>query len=733
LDLTLILTVTGIIVTAIVPYIGYIYKTRKEFKNYYSVIWKSSSKLKAKELLDERPYQEYYFERNVDNFLLRTLERRRNALVIGSPLSGKTRAVFNSVKSLKHEADILIPRNVTMPVFRLPKDYKFWKNKLIFIDDLQYYIERQDSYHLLFRAAKEAGIPVLATSHSGKEFKKVRNKMTEQNLDIDTIFGEDIIELEKISAVEGKKVAEKLGMQWDNVKFNGTIGSIFMRLSEMERRYDNSDNIEKTILRTIRNLYICGIYEDNNIFRLEWIKKAAARYELEGKDFEWTGWLKTIEDKEFLKITRRNKVWAEDAYLEYVVKPEVELTILDIFEDMIEIFRDVPEVLQMAGERAYDTGIIDVQIADYMKAAISAFDRVLKLVKKEANEGSYLKAQNYLGQSYWSLSKVQDTLENCRKSIEYFNEILKYISPESNPYEYAKIKNRIGNSFMAFADVENKKENCKIAIEAYNEALKVFTLEKHPQDYARAYNNLGGAYLILSGINDPEINYQKAIESFTKALEVRTVAEFPKDYAITKNNLANTYANLSSKDNAEKNLKLAIEAYQDVLKIQTKEKSPLQFGLILNNIGNAYSLLALVENKKINCEKAVESFEKSLEVRRVDQVPVQYANTKCNLADVYLELSETDNDTEHLYKAIDALEDALEIRTIEKYPFQYAEVQHGLGRAYIKLAEKEDKSENYNKAICSFDEALKVYTSENSPDAYQKIQEEISRAKKIFF
>lgn len=733
MDLTLIFTVLGIIATAFVPLIGYVFKTRREFRNYYSVIWKNSSRIRSKDILGERPCDDYYFERSIDGFLSRVIERKRNALIIGPPLSGKSRAVLHVLKGLKRSIHVLVTRSVSMPVFKLPDDYFFWKSRVIFIDDLQYYIEKQDNYHLLFREAKEKNIPVIASCHSGREYKKVRNKMIEQNLDIDIVFGEDTFEMEKISPDEGRKVAEMKGLKWDNVKFNGTIGSIFMRLSEMERRFDNCDNIEKTILRALRSLYLSGIYEDNSIFRLEWIKKASGKNELEGRDFEWSGWLKTLEDKEFIKLSRRNRIWAEDAYLEYIVKPEVELPLLDILEYTTGIFTDDPEVLQMAGERTYDLGIIDLQISEYMKLAIAAFRKVLQLTDKELKPDEYAKAQNYLGQSYWRLSKVQDTLENCRISIGFFNEILSRISIESNPFEYARIKNRIGNAFTTFAEIENRVDNCTIAIEAYREALKVFTIDNNPQDFARAYNNLGGAYLILAEAKDQAANYKKAIESFDKALEVRTITTFPKDYALTKNNAANTYANLSLLEDSEKNLRLAIESYEDVLKLHTKEKSPLQFGLILNNIGNAYSMLAMVKEKKKHSEMAVEAFEKALSVRTLEQMPVQYANTMFNLADAYLVQSTINNDPEILEKAIGSFEESLKIRTLDKYPYQFAEAQFGLGKAYIMLAEIEDKSENYRKGIVALDEALKIFTETDFPKNYNLIQEEISRAKKIFF
>ena len=733
MDLTLLLALVGIIVTAIVPFIGYIYKSRKEFKNYYSVIWKNSSKLKAKDLLGERPYEEYYHERSIDSFLARTLERKRNTLIIGPPLSGKTRAAYNSLKKLKKSPNVLVPRSVNMSSFQLPKDYMFWKDKLIFIDDLQYYVEKQDSYHMLFRTAKEKNIPLVATCHSGREFKKVKNRLIEHNLDLDIIFGEDVFELEKISLDEGKKIAEKLQMKWDKVKFNGTIGSIFMRLSEMERRYDQCSNIEKTILLALRNLYLCGVYNDNSIFNIEWIKKLAGKYELEGKDFEWTGWLKSLEDKEFVKAARRNKIWAEDAYLEYIVKPETQSSNTDVFEEVIGVFSDEPQVLLMLGERVYDTGTVDVEISDYMKLSIKAFEKIIAKINKQEDELTYLKAQNYLGQSYWSLSRVENTLDNCRKSILFYNEVLKSLSPEQNPAEYAKIKNRIGNTFTAFAEVENKAENCKTAIDAYHDALRIFTLESDPQEYARVSNNLGGAYLILAEVTEPAVNYHKAARWFNESLKVRSLEDNPKNFATSKNNLANTYARLSEIEDTQGNLEKAIKCYEDVLKISTKEKNPLHYGLTLNNIGNAYSLLAVKKDKKLNSEKAVDAFEKALEARTIDKTPVLYANTMFNLGDAYLVLSEVEDKAENLDKAIESFIESLKVRTASDYPYQHAEVQFDLGRAYVRLAEIEDKSENYNKGIKAFDEALKIFTEESSPKVFEMIQQEIRRAKKIFF
>lgn len=727
------MAVFGIIVTAIVPFIGYVYKTRKEFRNYYSVIWKPSGKLKPKDLLGERPCEEFYFERNLDSFLKRAFERKRNALIVGPPLSGKTRSVYNALLNSKRKINVLSPRNVAMPVFKFPTDYFFWSDKLVFIDDIQYYIEKEDNYHLLFREAKNKGIPVIAACHSGREYKKVKNKLIEHNLDLDTLFGEDIIELDKIAPDEGKKVAEGLGKKWDNVKFNGTIGSIFMPLSEMDRRYDLLDKVEKTALMSIRNLYLCGVFSDNNNFKVEWIKKAASLNELEGKDFEWTAWLKSLEDKEFIKMTARGKIWAEDAYLEYVVKPDVEMTQLDIMEEMSKIFADNNEVLEMIGERAYDTGSIEANVAEYMRVVINAFESILKNIDNNESKPEFVKAQSYLGQAYWKLSRISDTVENCLKAMNYFNVVLKHINIDSNPTEFGRIKNRIGNTYTAFAEIQNKEQNCKVAINAYNEALKVFTIEKEPYEYARVCNNLGGAYLMLAEVSDPAGNYKRSIDLFTESLKVRTIDRYPKDYALTKNNIANTYAQLSQVEHSERHLKLAVNSYDDALKYNTKAKYPMQYGQIINNIGNAYSMLAGITNDTEYSRKAIAAYKQALEVRNPENAPIMYANTMINLGDAYLTLYQSDKNSENLYNAIDAVEDSLTIRQKDKYPQQYGTAQFELAKMYILLAGLEEKTENYHKAVKAFDEALEIFTESSHPEMHSKIQAEITKSKKIFF
>lgn len=686
----------------LIPLGGYYYKKNKEYRNNFSLVWKSSDRLNPKDLMGERPYEELYHEREIDRQITSAISANRSFIIAGSPLSGKTRAVFNALKNSPQKHSILFPRNISMPQPELPFDLKFSRHKIIFIDDFQNFIEKQDNFMFFLKAAIAKNIPVIATCHSGREFRKTKNKLLEQNADMDIIFN-DVFEIEKISSADGIAIAKQVGRKWDDVKFNGTIGSIFMKLSEMERRYDQCDTIEKTILRSLRDLYACGIYETNCEFKIQWLKKVASRYELEGKDFEWTGWLKNLEDKEFVAVIARNKVWAEDAYLEYIIDPESRVNDLSLFEDMLKIFNDDAEVLIMTGERVYDSGTVSAGISGYMRTSIMAFERVLTLNENNGDKSIDIKANLYIGMAYWNLSKLEDTINNCEQSLRHYENVLKMSDRNARPEEFALIMSRIGNSYSILSESVNKPDNCRRSIEAFNEALNIYDKKDHPNEYAQVNNSLGGAYLILSDVENSKANILKALKCFERSLQIRKPENDPKGYAFSVNNIAGVFARLSQIEDPEKNLETALAKYQEALKIYSKEKYELQYGMTLNNIGNVYSLFSNIRNKKEFAVKAIEAYEKALEVRTRGNAPLQNSSTLYNLADAFLIMHESDGDIKHLHDAVNALENSIQpvVPVVRR-----SEILTLLGKTYFLLAEKESREENRNNGIMSFDKAI---------------------------
>ncbi len=447
MNIGIILTIIGIIVSillaVLIPLVVFIYNGRRKLKKYYEVIWKKLSSLKPIEVLRERPFETYYYQRPEDDLIAKSLNNRKNVLIIGPPLSGKSRAAYQALTNLNKPHAVTIPRStdIDLETFSLPKRLKFWRPRTVLVDDLQRFVEQQN-FEELFRLAMQNNVVILATCRSEMEHTKVKNKMLDKNIDLATIFGENVIELERVSEDVGQQIAREAGITWDNVRFDGTVGSIFMDLAEMEKRFNNCDDVEKTILRAIRSLYICGIYQAHQVFPLDWVKTAARREGLEGKDFEWTGRLESLKGKEFITLGA-DKVYAEEAYLEYVVKPKGEKSDLAVFEEMLATFSGVPKALLRLGNRAYEVGTIKLEKAEYMKTAIKAYEEALKVY-----------------------------------TLERF------------PMDYAMTQNNLGNAYRTLSEVEAKAENCKQAIKAYEEALKVYTKEEFPEIHQEVEHNL---------------------------------------------------------------------------------------------------------------------------------------------------------------------------------------------------------------------------------------------------
>src|SRR3990170_5037423 len=106
----IVLGLVGIFVTIIVPLIGYFYHKSKKFKALYHVIWKKSSSLKPEEVLGDRPFKEYYYTRQEDDRICKCLNKNNSALIIGPPLSGKTRAAYQALISQNKHCNVLVPR-----------------------------------------------------------------------------------------------------------------------------------------------------------------------------------------------------------------------------------------------------------------------------------------------------------------------------------------------------------------------------------------------------------------------------------------------------------------------------------------------------------------------------------------------------------------------------------------------------------------------------------------------
>ena len=79
---------------------------------------------------------------------------------------------------------------------------------------------------------------------------------------------------------------------------------------------------EKSVLRAVKKLYICGVYDEDQIFQLNQIQKVFEEEGIKEEKYQWEELIKKLCEKEFTKIKEKeiDKVWAEEAYLEDIVE-----------------------------------------------------------------------------------------------------------------------------------------------------------------------------------------------------------------------------------------------------------------------------------------------------------------------------------------------------------------------------------------------------------------------------
>ena len=435
---------------------------------------------------------------------------------------------------------VIIPRcdDIDLETFLIPRNWKFWRSRILFLDDLHKYVDKK-GFERLFRAfLVDTDTIIVATCRSGIEYKKIKVKIGGSGIDPAMIFGGPGIELKTITEEEGEKIADAVNRSWADVKFNfnGTVGSIFLPLREMKIRFGQCNSEEKTILRAIKRLFDSGIYKAKQFFPLGWIKIACSNKGLEGEDYEWSNWLERLKEKEFVKL-EADGLWVEEVYLEDIVKLETEQTKLQVLEEMSCVFADIPEAIFPLGNKAWDIGTVELEKAEFMKIAIEAYDKALEVRTRDRYPMDYGMTQNNLGNAYQTLAEVEGKAENSKRAIGAYEEALKVRTRDKFPIQYGTMQNNLGGAYTRLAEVEAKTENSKRAIEAYDKALEVRTRDKFPMDYAMTQNNLGTAYRTLAEVEAKTENSKRAIEAYEEALKIYTESEYPEIFPLVERNL----------------------------------------------------------------------------------------------------------------------------------------------------------------------------------------------------
>ena len=152
----------------------------------------------------------------------------------------------------------LKPEKQDIAEIRIPRSYLIFKPKLIlFLDDLQAYVEKFSPVHLVQHLSKRSKcLAVLATCRSGDEFAATQNDQA-----FSSFINQNLqrVNVEELLKVDEKKLAAHFGREWTETSFNGTPGSIVFGLKEMKQRLLRASREAKALMRSLCLMREAGI------------------------------------------------------------------------------------------------------------------------------------------------------------------------------------------------------------------------------------------------------------------------------------------------------------------------------------------------------------------------------------------------------------------------------------------------------------------------------------------
>lgn len=522
----LLISIIGIIAGVLLVVVPRMNDRKRKINNLYRVVWKKTNKLKPDDIFGGDIYRYKkdisYFYRNIDNVIKEKIVNGLNILIVGKPLAGKTRAIYQNLKDLKKY--VLVPLdNAKLDEIVIPKASCYKKRKVIIFDNLQNFLERDRPEkretaleEFVFKLKKE-NIQIITSCRSGFELDLLKHKI-DTNVIIET--DENIINIPTLEKTQAKKILEK---EWKQSifpdSFDGTIGSLILPLKVMHDRFSVFTESEKNILVALKILYITGIYDEKGLFLTNRIKLLVSTEELNIPIENFQTYLGNLESKEFIKVESYKKIKAKDVYLEKIVKAKYN-DYLDVFHDIIKVFHEDAEALFRCGSKAYSISIIIEKRLEYLEISIKAYENALKINTLKNSPLNYAVVHNNLGIAYATLAEAKEPESNCLKAIEAYEKALKIYESKGSVFDYAETQNNLGNAYAVFAEVKEPEFYYLEAIKAYKEVVNIYNLKDYPFIYAKTQRNLGIAYGNLAESIDKRKNYFKAIEAYEEALKV---------------------------------------------------------------------------------------------------------------------------------------------------------------------------------------------------------------------
>ena len=454
-------------------------------------------------------FHDYYYSRELDQAISSAIHEGKNLLVVGDPLAGKSRAVFQALKGLDLAIPIIICRfeDFHLYDYKAPGNVKDLERTVILVDDIHKYTTNE-TVAIMLTQYDLSGVTVVATCRSGKDLERLKSVES-----IYALFQETVM-IGSITKEEARVVGNATA-KMPPEGFDGTIGSIFLDLKAMRERYRDAvrDHKVKCILESIKRAYDAGLADRSEellIARVEHICKAHAQLEM--PRYERDSLLEILDKQALIDKVNGDSLRVEEVYLQRVY--EGDFCNPEALEATASIFNDDFGALMAISARSIEKVEGSIGISSLADLGIQMLSRCLELRPLANFPVDHAAAMYGLGNAHFHLSTVTDKRTNCEKAISAYNGALSVFTLDQFPMEFSRIQGSLGNAYGILGQVVAKEENCNRAIAAFQEALKVLNLERFPVDYGAIQNNLGNAYKTLAEVSDTAINCDLAIASY---------------------------------------------------------------------------------------------------------------------------------------------------------------------------------------------------------------------------
>ncbi|WP_452228100.1 hypothetical protein [Lacinutrix sp. MEBiC02404] len=353
--------------------------------------------------------EDLFFDHNIYSEIKKSISVNPITIIIGNPLSGKTRIVYDYLKKDRNSNLIIPVKNKNIAEYNIPKTLK---NVIVFLDDVdEYCYDNNDSLNLLLsnivlQNSFSKNIKCVITCRRGPEYDKFQNKL-DRNLFYKIV--ENRFHIPRFNS-QDKDVSDFLELNKDKFKtnpknFDGNFGSVVLPLDAMRERFEGLKKRDKykelaVLLGLKLHFHFLNFEATKREFLDLNIKKFTEKYiNEELSPYEWEATLNTLvsDDTSLNFIEIKSNIVIEEAYLDFlkdknfnsidVIHPKFNLTRLDSLFNKLY-------TLDEKRTWGFPTSVYDYNMAikkiDSIQDALEIYNKMTEFLSPDNYTYSYL-------------------------------------------------------------------------------------------------------------------------------------------------------------------------------------------------------------------------------------------------------------------------------------------------------------------------------------------------------